>query len=224
MVDSNSSSVLKNVTEEEKYSIFTKGTLLNIKHSRIFEGMLNVIQDYKDDIIYVKLTEPFIKGNILIGDKVKCQILSNEYEYTVFAEVYHIDISSPGIVKIQTNRVYKYQNIRRDKRYLVNFRANILKDIISDPVYAIVKNISLSGMAVVCNHKFQTLIDVKIKFSTSLHTSEYIETTANIIRESSHEGYNEYGLMFLDMGEKNKEALKNLINNLENKKITLLDS
>ncbi len=223
MSNHNSSNILKELPEEEKHLIFAKGTLMNIKHARVFEGMLNAIVDYKDNFIYVKLTEPFIKGSVLIGDKVKCQILSRDYEYIVYGEVYHIDISSPGIVKIMNTKTYRYHNIRRDQRYLVNFPTNIFEIKDSRAIYGLTKNISLSGMAIVCNHKFQTLIDVQIKFSTNINTDKYIELTANIIRESPNEGYNEYGLMIRDMDEKNKQEFLNLIDNLEKKKISLLD-
>ncbi|NLL04221.1 MAG: PilZ domain-containing protein [Clostridiaceae bacterium] len=222
MSNNRSSQVLKELPEEEKHLIFAKGTLINIKHPRVFEGMLNTIVDYKDDFLYVKLTEPFIKGSVLIGDKVRCQILSRDYEYIAYGEVYHIDISSPGIVKILNTKTYRYHNIRRDKRYLVNFPTNVFERPGSSAVYSIIKNISLSGMAIVCNHKFQTLIDVDLKFSTNVVGSKYIELKANIIRESPSEGYNEYGLMIRDMDETNKQEFLSLIDRLENRKVRLI--
>jgi hypothetical protein len=222
MSNNRSSQVLKELPEEEKHLIFAKGTLINIKHPRVFEGMLNTIVDYKDYFLYVKLTEPFIKGSVLIGDKVRCQILSRDYEYIAYGEVYHIDISSPGIVKILNTKTYRYHNIRRDKRYLVNFPTNVFERPGSSAVYSIIKNISLSGMAIVCNHKFQTLIDVDLKFSTNVVGSKYIELKANIIRESPSEGYNEYGLMIRDMDETNKQEFLSLIDRLENRKVRLI--
>ena len=47
MSNNRSSQVLKELPEEEKHLIFTK-VLINIKHPRVFEGMLNTIVDYKD--------------------------------------------------------------------------------------------------------------------------------------------------------------------------------
>ena len=116
-------------------------------------------------------------------------------------------------------KTYRYHNIRRDKRYLVNFPTNVFERPGSSAVYSIIKNISLSGMAIVCNHKFQTLIDVDLKFSTNVVGSKYIELKANIIRESPSEGYNEYGLMIRDMDETNKQEFLSLIDRLENRKV-----
>ncbi len=223
MVNNSPTSTLYELTVEEKKSLFVKGTLMNIKHPRVFEGMLNAIQKYENDEIIVKHTEPFLKGSVLVGDKVKCQILASNYEYTIYSEVSNIDISKTGFVKIKIIRAYRYENLRRDKRYLVNFRTNIFLDTNTKPIYGIVKNISLSGMAIVSNFHFKALSCVSMKFSTHPHKDDFIELSARVIRESSSEGYFEYGLLILKIDDKNKQALSNLINQLENNEISLID-
>ncbi|MFZ5986650.1 MAG: PilZ domain-containing protein [Bacillota bacterium] len=212
-----------NLTDDEKRLILKKGTVLNIKHPRVFEGMLNVIQKADNNTIYLKLTEPFLKDSILIGDRVRCQILSTEFEYTIYGEISNIDITSPGYVKINILRAFKYQNIRKDKRYLVNFRANIYAENIDKPIYGVVKNISSSGMAVVSNEYLEKLSELRLKFSININKNEFIELTAKVIRDTSSTGYFEYGLLITHMDDSNKNSLKKLLDSLENDEKAFLD-
>lgn len=215
MDQTNLPNIPSNLSEDEKKSILKKGTVINIKHPRVFEGMLNVIQKSESDAIYIKLTEAFLKDSILTGDRVRCQILTGEYEYTIYGEIDSIDISSPGYVRITVIRAFKYQNIRKDKRYIVNFRANIYLQDRDKPVYGLIKNISSSGLAVICNEHLKKLDIVRIKFSSNLNRDELIELTIKVIRDSSNQGYFEYGMLITDINDSNREALRSLLDALE---------
>ncbi|OPZ83225.1 MAG: hypothetical protein BWY74_04494 [Firmicutes bacterium ADurb.Bin419] len=78
-------------------------------------------------------------------------------------------------------------------------------------------------MAVVSNFHFETFTDINMKFSTSLHKDDFIELNARIIRESTSEGYYEYGLLILRMDNKNSEKISTLIDQLDKHQISLIE-
>ena len=78
-------------------------------------------------------------------------------------------------------------------------------------------------MAIVSNYHFEPLSCVDIKFAIDRKKDEYIELSAKIIRESSSEGYFEYGLLIVKSDEKNNQALSDLIEHLEKNEIRLID-
>lgn len=205
------------VSNEERISIIKEDTLMHVRHPRVMEGMLNVIQKVVGQIIFVRLIEPVLKSTVFIGDRITCQIIKQVDEYLIFGTIMSIDLDFPEIMMIHTENVYKYKNEREDKRYLVNFGANLFEAGGIKPAYSIVKNISKKGFAAVSNVCLEDTSNISVELPIAMGTKQeqVLEFKANIIRTAKTDSYLEYGMKIADISPHNRQFLEELLCKLD---------
>lgn len=209
------------ITEDEKKILFEPGTVINIRHTRVFDVIVNTVQKYDENNIYVYITRPFLESNILTGDSVSCQIFKGDYEYAIFGVISNIDISIPSLVKVNIEKIYKHVNLRKEKRFTANYRANIINHYTQETLYAIIKNLSATGVALICNGYLPKNTIVTVKFASNLRENEKVEFDAKVVRTLSSSGFAEYGMITVNISEKNKLIIKELVSKLEQDEKTI---
>ncbi|MCX7748553.1 MAG: PilZ domain-containing protein [Clostridia bacterium] len=210
------------LSDEEKLNVFKRGMVISLNHPAIFEPVLNVIQKVEGDNLYFRLPEIFLKNNVLKGDEISYQILLGEYEYVVEGIISEIDIHYPRLVQATVDKVYKFANYRQTRRYLASFQANIQTAGSDKKIYAIVKNVSLTGVGLVLKEQLDTETIVNITVSTYISKNEVLEFKANILRLVPKSFYNEYGMEITQIDEKNKDLLDRLIFQLQENESTFV--
>lgn len=200
---------------KEKKEIFRRGAVISIKHGYIFEPVLSVIQKCEGECIYFRIPEEFLKNNVFKGDVVSCQVMQGEYEYIVSGIISEFEITYPWLVEVAIKRVSKVKNNRGAKRYLVNFQSRFYPKGSDNGIYAIIKNISLTGVGAVFREEVQPHSLVNVFVSASVDKVQSLEFKAKINRIVNREIYNEYGLEIVEIDEVNKDKLDKLIYRLE---------
>ncbi|MFZ5986790.1 MAG: PilZ domain-containing protein, partial [Bacillota bacterium] len=126
-----------------------------------------------------------------------------------------IEINYPWLVEVVVKKISKFRNSRRTKRYLVNFQAKVFPKDIGKNVYAIIKNISMTGVGAVFREDIEPESLVNVAVSASINKAQNLEFKAKITRVIGRELYNEYGLEIVDIDDHNKNMLDKLIYRLE---------
>ncbi len=228
MADLKFSNTNYNIADEEKEFIFEAGTIVAVRHSRILDNMLNIIQKYDEKNIYLRITNELLERTILIGDNISCQIFKGKYEYLIYGRITNININSPNLIQINIDRMCKHSNLRKERRYLTNFRSNFnildsSNKILTSNVFGIIKNISFTGAGLICYSNINKESILDIKFSSNIIENDIVNFKGKVLRSRLDEGYLEYGLIIIGIDNKNKNLLNSLLLKLENNEKCLFD-
>lgn len=209
----------------DSFDHMKRGTVISVNHPRIFEPVLTVIQKMEGNNMYFKVPVEFLKSNVFKGDSVTCQILKDEYEYVLKGMISDIDINYPNYVQMCVDKTERFRNKRETRRYMVNFLANVIPPDHSQGIYAVIKNIGLSGVGAVFKEDIILNSTVKMKVLAQVGKKECLEFGAVVTRAIPKGFYNEYGLKITELDEKNKDLLDKIIYQLcENEDLYVLDS
>ena len=201
--------------KEENISAFRRGTVISIKHPMVFEPILSVVQKVEGSNIFFRLPEDFLKNNILKGDDITCHALLRDYELVIEGMIRDNDLNYPRLVQVCANKIQKFRNNRKTKRYFVCFQANVHLPGVDKKVYAIIKNISSGGLAAVFKEYVAEDITVKISVSASISRNEFLEFKAKTTRVIPRGSYNEYGMEIIEIDEYNQNMLDKLLFKLQ---------
>jgi len=205
------SSMAKFLNEEENGVLFRKGTVISIKSHSLFEPVLNVIQKIEGDNVYFRIPEEFLRNNIFKGEKLICQVIQDKHEFVIEGKISNIDVQYPGMVELFVEKISKFRNKRASKRYNASFHTIVSSASMERRIYAITKNISLSGVGLIFKENIDVPSVVGLKVSVNIRTNEVLEFNARIIRSVAKNGYNEYGLEIISIDDKNRDLLDKVI-------------
>lgn len=200
-----------------------RGTVISIKHPNILEPIVNVIQKVEGRNVFFRMTEEILKNKIFRGDKIVFEFMHNGYDYFIDGMISEIEIKYPRLVHVYIDNVYKIKNNREEKRYLVSLQTDVIVNIPRPrSIYAVVKNISSTGMGLVSNDIIP--IDDKIRLITSLsiEKDDVIDCKAQIMRMSQKNNIYEYGAKIIQMNYINKRRFRELLFKLEEDQSNLI--
>ena len=203
------------IAGNELAQIIQRGSTISVKHQSIFEHVLTVIQKTDGNKVFFMLPEMFLKNNVMKGDHVECHIMQGYNEYVLFGIISGFNLNYPQMVEITAERIKKYRNNRKTKRYLVNFPASIYCNEWQEEFYAIIKNISMTGVSAVFKEEIDTQESVNLVVNVNVENERNIKFKAKIIRIIEREFYNEYGLEIIDIDMENKDLIERLTFRLE---------
>lgn len=205
----------KEYAENQELKIFTRGMILSIKHPLMNEASLSVIQKVESNNIYFRIPDGFLKNNVLKGDRVTIQIIHGDYEYVLEAMISEFEIQYPSIVAVMVDKVHKYKNNRLAKRYLVNFPTNIFLTGQEKTIYAVIKNISESGIGAVFKEQISKEDLVNVRVSALIKKREVLTFKAQVVRVSPKPNFNECGMKIVGIDDYNKDLLDKVIYKLQ---------
>ena len=70
--------------------ILHQGDLITIKHPEIVDSIITVLQKTEASNIYFRVPEEFLHYNIMIGEKLTCQVLKGKFEYVLNGQLLSI--------------------------------------------------------------------------------------------------------------------------------------
>jgi len=217
----------KNTTNEfHKDSIIPKairkGSGIKVKHYSSFEPITRAVLDIEGNRIITDLPEKLLDNTILTGDSVVCIFFDQEVEYVLSGEVSDISLLVPHKMTIKIENIEKHTNQRKQPRYSVSLSANVKTDDFSKIGFAVVKNISLLGVSMVCKKELSENSEVQINIAVS--SDVIITASGKIVRKRELENFYEYGLSLTKIDEFNKEELDKYINHLESEEARMFES
>ena len=190
-----------------------KGSRIKLKHYSTFEPINNVIGNIEGNNIIMELPLKLLNNNILIGDSIVCIFMHEEVEHVLSGEVVRITIQHPQKMTVKIESVEKYKNIRVHNRYSVSLSANV-EEVNSKQVhFAVVKNISLSGVSFTCNVEFEENKDFVINIAMSKDIMLTFHGRGVRVRKVMN--YYEYGVIQTSIDEFNMEVLEKYIETLQ---------
>lgn len=182
----------------------------------------NVVFDVKEDMLVLDagiMEESF--GDIEKGNEFELRVVEEDFEYTISACVVGISTSPIQTVTLRIENVKKYSNMRKDLRHFVYLFALIRKNKQDkDTVFAIITDISVSGVAVVVDSKKNlNNIDIEVNdelfFEVSLEDQRTVCFSGTVLRKKENADNTEYGVQIKNIDKRNQEILNNYVNELK---------
>lgn len=193
--------------------VLKKGSKVKIKHYSTFEPTINSIKNIHGNFLVMELPQKFLENNILVGDSIVTIYLHDDVEYVLNGEVIDITLIHPQYITIKIENVEKFKNVRKQARYSVSLSANVKNADTKQVYFAIVKNISLSGVSFTCNNEFEAGTDLFINIAVSKDV--IISFYGRIVRARQLLSCFEYGMVQTDIDLLNQEELENYIQKLQ---------
>lgn len=192
-----------------------RGMVLSIQHPMMFEPATGVIQKVEGRNIYFQIPESFLRNNVLKGDNLIIQIFQDESEYVLEGMISEFQMRYPWNVQVYVDKVSKYKNKRKSKRFFINTQANIYVPSLDKNIYALIKNISDTGIGTIFR---ETMNAEELKYvlvSAAVSNNQILCFEAGLIRSHQKKGFNEYGFEITCIDDKNKEILGKFILTLQ---------
>lgn len=201
--------------EDIKISDFlTKGCMIKTQASDGMEWLANVVYNlYQDtDEIEIGYDDAYLNSLVMLGDAIKITYTQEAYEYILEAWITSIRIEPVKIMTVKVVSIKKVNNFRKDERYSVNYAATVQSCEELEGVFAVVINISISGLAFVCRNNF--MVSDTVRLSILLPASSFV-IDAEIVRTNETPKGTEYGVKFIRDDMSAKEEIMKLIENIK---------
>lgn len=205
-----------------KQGFLKKGDIVKSRKYGTEKWNTNVVFDVWDDILLLDagiLEESFSK--IKRGNEFEVKVTKDEFEYSIDACVMNTSTTPIQTVKLKIEGVKKHSNMRKNLRHFVHLFSLIRKSKKDkDPVFAIVTDISLGGIAVLVNDKKNLKnIDINVGeevfFEISLEDQRTVCFKGAIKRKKENDGSIDIGVQIKSIDKRNREKLEEYVNELK---------
>ena len=191
-----------------------KGTMVKTQVDDSSEWITNVVFNIypETDEIEIVYDDRYLNHLVMLGDALKLTYTEESFEYIIDTWITGIRLAEVKIMTLKVVSINKYTNFRKDERYSVSYAATIqtLEDF--EGVFAVVTNISMSGLAFVCRELF--MVGDFVRVSIMLPSSSFI-IDAEIVRTKEGTKATEYGVRFVRDDKAAKEEIANLIEDIK---------
>ena len=191
-----------------------KGTMVKTQVDDSSEWITNVVFNMypETDEIEIVYDDRYLNHLVMLGDALKLTYTEESFEYIIDTWITGIRLAEVKIMTLKVVSVNKYTNFRKDERYSVSYAATIqtLEDF--EGIFAVVTNISMSGLAFVCRELF--MVGDFVRVSIMLPSSSFI-IDAEIVRTKEGPKATEYGVRFVRDDKAAKEEIANLIEDIK---------
>lgn len=173
-----------------------------------------VILNVHNEYLEVSQIDRYVSNALMIGDNLECRIINDDRIIIMDTLVYNIKLVSNSIV-LKILKVQGFDNLRHHKRYEVSFSATFHKKDGLGEKYAVVINLSLSGMCIITRDSLvkDDVIEIHLKYPGG----KYITTECSVIWVTQSDQSYFCGLLISNMDDINKTLYKKLIKNLQGK-------
>jgi len=205
-----------------KHGFLHKGDIVKSRKYGTEKWNTNVIFDVRDEILVLDagiLEDGFSK--IEKGNEFELRVTTDEFEYNIDACVVDISIIPIQTVTLKIEGIKKHTNMRKNLRHFVHLFALIRKNKQDkDPVFAIITDISLGGVAVVVdNKKNLNTVDIDVGdesfFEISLEDQRTVCFVGVVRRKKEKDNNIEIGVQIKSIDSRNKEKLEEYVNELK---------
>lgn len=187
-----------------------EGDALTVRHYSEIKMFKTVATKVEGNLIFIKLSDDFIKINLLEGDPLVCGIQKENIVYTYGCTVSKIRAKNK-IVELNIDNTNTSENRRQHERFPVSLYADIKINELDKNQLATIKDLSYYGVSL--------LTKVELNHNEIIEMNIYIEKVVvfvkgNIVRRINHENWIEYGISMVydDISSLNemKEYVKEL--------------
>ncbi len=149
------------------------------------EWVTNILTDVRLDTFEIHLKVNYVVNNISKGDAMAFKYSYDNVEYVLKGTVEDINLYE-NLVTVYVDSVEHHLNRRQEPRFDVSFCGYVLQSDIQKPVYALVKNISRTGISLECKTDMDE--DSVFKLDIFLSRDKIISMKCKALRKSAAQG------------------------------------
>lgn len=174
----------------------------------------NVIINVHNEFIEVCQIEEYITYALMIGDNIKCRVVTNDSIIVMNAVVYNIKLVSNSIV-LKILNVERRDNARKHKRYETTCSGTFRHlDDISEK-YIVVNNVSRSGLCLITKDKLSKGDNIEVNIKRPGGDFISLECTAVWVTQTEQNYF--CGLSITYMDDVNRALYESFIKRLQRK-------
>ncbi|WP_010245937.1 PilZ domain-containing protein [Acetivibrio cellulolyticus] len=198
-------------------TILKEGTLIYTKLSTSNVWHQNIVYKVENKSVSIALITGFLENIIMPGQAITLKLTNEEMEYLFIGTVGEIQPQFPSHIKVNIESIKDLKNSRVFPRYDVYLAANIKSESSGEENFAIIHDISLTGMAFYSKQHFEIGTE-QLNLTIYLPNKNTIDAKGNINRKSKYDSYIDYGMHYTDMQEENNNSLYAFFSVLEEEK------
>lgn len=194
-------------------AILNEGMMVGVKLGSSVPWHGNIIYEVNDITIRIAYIEKFMKGLALPGCPVWVKYSNDYFIYYFSGTIKNISTEPPEYVSIKIDTAEEIINNRLFPRYDVRLKAS-LKPVWDDEVYyCTVTDLSYSGAAFICAHKFDS--NEQLEMSLYLSGSVTAKVTGKIIRKGVQNTLVDHAVQFIECDNVSNRLLSEYFSQLE---------
>lgn len=202
-------------------AVLKEGMIVNTNPYNRGVWYQNIIYKVQDNYVFLALVDRYLE-NALVPGSVFTIKHSNEYfEYLLEGKVSAVNPRYPALVAVEIDSIHEIINIRSFPRYDTYLPAEIESRWENAPVFSIVTNICLGGMAFLSANRFENGEELRI--TVYLPDKATVSGRGEIIAGFEKSAPSGYRLKFTEMDEYNNNLLYEYLQLLDNIKLELQD-
>ncbi|OPZ90431.1 MAG: PilZ domain protein [Firmicutes bacterium ADurb.Bin419] len=205
------------------YTVLKEGTVVYTKLSSSSIWHQNIVYKVENKTVSVALLTGFLENIIMPGQKITIKLTNEDMEYLFLGSVGEIHPQFPSHVKVNIESIKDLKNSRIFPRYDVYLASNIKYENREEEYFAIIHDISLTGMAFFSKDNFE-INNEQLHLTIYLPNKNIIFAKGNVNRKIEFDTYIDYGMHYTDMQEENNNSLYAFFSVLEEEKTKMKDS
>lgn len=205
------------------YTILKEGVVVYTRLSSSNIWHQNIVYKVEDNSVSIALIPAYLESIIMPGQTITIKLTNEDMEYLFIGNISEIQPQFPSLVMVDIKNIKDLKNCRVFPRYDVYVAASIKTENSEDEHFAIIHDISLTGMAFYSNRDF-SIVSEQLNLTIFLPNKDIIAAKGTIIRKITYDSYIDYGMNYTDMKEENNNSLYAFFSILEKEKSKLRDT
>lgn len=195
--------------------LLKSGDLVGVKINPQAEWLNDFIEDVMPGVgvLSVKLISEFINNDVMVDDTILCRLIKEDIEYIFDCKVDDVGIIHPQKMMFEVVKIRKFDNSRNSKRYTVNLCGRVVYNDSEKTAFATVKNISRTGVSIVCREEIG--INEEVDIDIVLWKEEVLSIEGRIVRMYKTGSNYKYGILIENSDKRNQNLLNEFIDELE---------
>lgn len=176
-------------------SVLTEGAIVSTK---LYSGnvwLQNIIYKSENHLISISLLYEYMENIIMVGQPIAIKFSNESNEFVFDGEVVDIHPDFPGYINIHISAIKEIKNVRNSPRYDVYLASAMKIKDYDKECFAIVHNISLSGIAFYSKDDFHPQ-EENVKTTIYLSQGQTLNVTGRITRKKPYADFIDYGMNY----------------------------
>lgn len=205
------------------YTILKEGVVVYTRLSASNVWHQNIVYKVENNSVSLALIPGYLESIIMTGQTLTIKLTNEDIEYLFIGHISEIRPHFPSLITVDIKNIKDLKNCRVFPRYDVYVAASIKSENSDDDHFAIIHDISLSGMAFYSKKNF-SIASEQLNLTIFLPNKNIIVAKGTVTRKMTYDSYIDYGMSYTDMQEENNNSLYDFFSMLEVEKSKLRDT
>ncbi|NLL07242.1 MAG: PilZ domain-containing protein [Clostridiaceae bacterium] len=205
------------------YTILKEGVVVYTRLSASNFWHQNIVYKVENNSVSLALIPGYLESIIMTGQTLTIKLTNEDIEYLFIGHISEIRPHFPSLITVDIKNIKDLKNCRVFPRYDVYVAASIKSENSDDDHFAIIHDISLSGMAFYSKKDF-SIASEQLNLTIFLPNKNIIVAKGTVTRKMTYDSYIDYGMSYTDMQEENNNSLYDFFSMLEVEKSKLRDT